>query len=366
MFVGYGMIDFDVIRWLQYKQSRSDALITLSVIGTILFVNLVDAVGIGVVIAMVQYIRMQMKTPIVHRQSDATRKHSLLKRTSQEEKILQQKGKEIVILELRGNLFFATAENLLEIIEPYMQKDYYVILHFQRVGLIDITGAILLLQIASRLEKMGGELLLCHMHKKLGLGRKINTALKNIDKKHSIKIRTFVNTEDALLYAENAVLQKAGIVLRKYDDYIALSENSFCKNLKPYLVDMIERVSKKRVFSAGEWVFEQEHFGDSLFMVLQGEIDIRLYSSKKSYTNLARYGAGTYFGEISFLNPGKRIAGARVNYDTILLEFSHHAIMQLATEKKAELTSVLLFELGTTLGNELRYSAQEIQRLEKT
>jgi len=213
---------------------------------------------------------------------------------------------------------------------------------------------------------MGGELLLCHMHKKLGLGRKINTALKNIDKKHAIKIRTFVNTESALLYAENSVLEKAGIVLRTHNDYIALADNSFCKNLKPHLVDLIERVSKKRVFKAGEWVFEQESFGDSLFMVLQGEVDIRLYSSKKSYTNLARYGAGTYFGEIAFLNPGKRVAGAIVNYDTTLLEFSHHAIMQLATEKKAELTSVLLFELGTTLGNELRYSAQEIQRLEKT
>ncbi len=366
IFVGFGMINFDVLSWIRYEHSRTDAVITFIVIGTILFVDLVSAVGVGVIISMLQYIRMQMKIPIVHRQSDATRKHSLVKRTQKEVEILQTKGKQIVILELQGNLFFATAENLLEIVEPFMKKDYFVVLHFQRVGLMDITGAILLLQIASRLQSMGGELLLCHMHKKLGLGKKINTALKNIDKKHALNIRTFINTESALLYGENKLLEKEGIVLRTHNDYISLPHNNFCKSIPKELVAIIESLAQEKHYTKGEVVFEQEEFGDSLFMVLQGEVDIRLYSSKKSYTNLARYGAGTYFGEIAFLNPGKRVASAVVNYDTILLEFPHDAIVHLQTEQKAQLASVLLFELGSTLGNELRYSAQEIQRLEKT
>ena len=81
---------------------------------------------------------------------------------------------------------------------------------------------------------------------------------------------------------------------------------------------------------------------------------------------LAKYGAGTYFGEISFLNPGARTASAIANCDTILLELTQDAVLKLDYKDKEELALVLLFELGSTLGSELRHSAQEIRRLEQS
>ena len=366
MYVGYGMINFDIISWFIYSKSRVDAFIALLVIATIVFVNLVTAVGVGILISILMYIRMQMKSPIVHRKIDGTLRRSLVKRTETEEQVLDEYGKNIVMFELRGNLFFATADKLLETLDAYIKKDYFVILHFQRVQLLDITGVILLLQVASNLKNAGGELLLCHMHKELGLGKKINKALENIDKKHNIKIKTFVNTDDAFLYAENKTLQLHNIELRERTDFIAVEKNNFCRNLPQESLQMIERLSTKVEIKDDEVLFEQGDFGSSLFMVLQGEVDIRLYTDSKDYTTLARYGAGTYFGEISFLNPGKRVATAIANYDTILLEFTKEDVLQLALEEKAQLATALLFELGKTLGDELRHSAQEIKRLEET
>ncbi|MCD6432705.1 MAG: SLC26A/SulP transporter family protein, partial [Sulfurimonas sp.] len=366
IFVGFGMINFNIISWMRYKKSRVDAMIALIVIAVIIFIDLVTAVGVGVVISMLMYIRMQIKASIVHRQTDGVTKRSLLKRTEEESVVLSEYGKQIVMFELRGNLFFATADKLLEILDPYIKKDYCVILHFQRVQLIDISGAILLLQIASNMKKVGAELLLCHMHKELGLGKKINTALKKIDKKHNIKIRTFVNTDTALMYAENRLLRKHNVPLRNQDVYIELQENNFCKNIPVNIVSVIENMSKKIEIQKGKTIFKQGESGDSLFMVLKGEVDIRLYSSKKSYTTLAKYGAGTYFGEISFLNKGERTASAVANYDTILLELTQDSVLKLDSKEKEELALVLLFELGSTLGNELRHSASEIRRLEMT
>jgi len=366
IFVGYGMINFNIISWMKYKQSRADAIIALIVIATIIFIDLVTAVGVGVLISMLMYIRMQIKSPIVHRQTDARSRHSLIKRTDAESEVIAKYGDKIVMFELRGNLFFATADKLLEILNPYMKEGYYIILHFQRVNLIDISGVILLLQIASNMKNANGKLLLCHMHKKLGLGTKINTALKKIDKKHSIKIRTFINTDGAFLYAENRLLKKYNIKLRNKDEFIDIEKNDFCKNISANIIKVIEDISLKKEIKKGKKVFKQGDSGNSLYMVLLGEIDIRLYSSDKNYKLLAKYGSGTYFGEISFLNPGKRVASAVANCDTTLLELTQEAVLKLDSKDKEELALVLLFELGRTLGDELRHSAQEIRKLEES
>jgi len=366
IFVGFGMINFNIISWLKYKKSRSDAVIALIVIATIIFIDLVTAVGVGVLISMLMYIRMQIKAPIVHRKTDAISRHSLIKRTDEESEIIKKYGDKIVMFELRGNLFFATADKLLEILNPYMKDGYFVILHFQRVNLIDISGVIILLQIASNMKNVNGELLLCHMHRELGIGRKINTALKKIDKKHSIKIRTFVNTDAAFLYAENHLLEKYNIKLRSKDMFISIKDNNFCANIPTHIVKTIEELSIKKEIKKSDRVFEQGDEGSSLYMVLLGEIDIRLYSRDDEYKLLAKYGAGTYFGEISFLNPGARTASAIANCDTILLELTQDAVLKLDYKDKEELALVLLFELGSTLGSELRHSAQEIRRLEQS
>ncbi len=366
IFVGFGMINFNIINWLKYKKSRSDALIALIVIATIIFIDLVSAVGVGVLISMLMYIRMQMKAPIVHRKTDAISRHSLIKRTDEENEIIAKYGDKIVMFELRGNLFFATADKLVEILNPYIKEGYYVILHFQRVHLIDISGVIILLQIASNMKNVNGQLLLCHMHRELGIGRKINTALEKIDKKHNTKIRTFVNADGAFEYAENHLLQKYNIKLRSKDMFIDIKDNDFCTNIPTHIVKIIGEMSIELEIKKGEKIFEQGDEGSSLYMVLLGEVDIRLYSSDDEYKLLAKYGAGTYFGEISFLNPGSRTASGVANCDTVLLELRQDALLTLDSKDKEELALALLFELGTTLGNELRHSAGEIRRLEQS
>ncbi|MEA2073014.1 MAG: SulP family inorganic anion transporter [Campylobacterota bacterium] len=364
VFVGYGMINFNIIDWMKYKKSRVDAFIALIVIAVVILVDLVSAVGIGIVISMIMYIRMQIKAPIVHRITNAINRKSLTKRTDEELEVLKTEGEKIVMLELTGTLFFATADKLLEEIEVYKKEDYCVILHFQRVKFIDLTGVIILLQIASSLKNVNAELVLCHMHKELGIGKKINRALKSVDKKNSIKIRTFINIDTAFEYAENRLLKLSGIKLRTIDDYLDVEENQFCKNVPTHIISLIKELSVQRTLENRAILFNQDELGSSLFMVLKGEIDIKLYFDKKSYKLLGRYGAGTYFGEIAFLNPGKRTACAQSKGETVVLELSKDALLSLDSKDKEELAMVLLFELGTTLGEELRSSANEIRRLE--
>jgi len=365
IFVGFGMINFNLINWLIYKKSRMDGLIALTVFIVTISVNLVSAVGIGILISMIMYFRMQIKAPIIHRVRDGFQKHSLNIRTDEQKKLLNENGSSIVMFELRGSLFFATADKLLELSEKYIKKDQYLIFNFLRVQFIDISGIILILQISSRMKKAGGELILCHMHKELGIGKKINKALEHIDKKNSIKILTFVDSDTSFEYVENKILQKHGILHNDSSKYIQLKENSLCKRMNPNSINLIEKLSTKYEIKKGEVIFSQYDEASSLFILLQGEIEIRLYVSKKEYKRLAKYNSGTFFGEISFISPGERSATAIVNSDAMLLELSHDALVDLQADDKERLLLELLFELGERMGVELRSSAQEIRRLEQ-
>lgn len=366
IFVGLGMINFNVLNWLRYKKSRIDGVIALVVFGVTISVDLVSAVAIGILIAMIMYFKMQIKSSIIHMVRDGIHKHSLTVRTDEEKEILNSYGDSIMMFELRGNIFFATADKLLQISEEYIKKDQFLIFNFLRVQYIDISGVILILQIASRMKNAGGELVLCHMHKELGIGKKINKALMRIDKQHSMKIRTFVDSDTSFEYAENALLERHGVLHSDATNFIHLEANSLCRNLSNNLVELIARISIKKESVAGEFIFRQDDDDESLLILLQGQVEIRLYTENEEYKRLAKYSPGTYFGEIAFVSPGKRTASAVALSDTVFLELSRTAVTGLDIAEEREIALGLLFELGSRMASELRESAQEIRRLEQT
>ena len=203
------------------------------------------------------------------------------------------------------------------------------------------------------------------MHKSLGIGKKINKALEKIDSKNSIKIRIHIDTDSSFEYAENQILVKHGINYEKERSLIPLYQNALCKNMTQPIVNLIKNLSIKHKVLKGNPLFHQDDEANSLFILLQGEIEVRLYTSKKEYKRLAKYISGTYFGEISFITPGKRTASAFAIYDSLLLEFSYDDLNKLDEKEKSLLLTSLFFELGSRMSQELRESAQEIRRLEE-
>ena len=180
-----------------------------------------------------------------------------------------------------------------------------------------------------------------------------------------MKIRIFVDSDSSFEYAENSILKGYGLHQNDESHYIQLEANSLCKNMSKKSLQTIEKLGKKHEIKKNEIIFSQDDDAHSLFILLQGLVEIRLYTSSSEYKRLAKYSAGTYFGEISFINPGKRTATAIANSDVILLELSNKNIMDLQGELKELLLSELFFELGSRMGQELRSSAQEIRRLEQ-
>lgn len=363
--VGVGMIDLNILTWARHKRTRLDAITAIGVIIIIVSVNLVVAVGVGVLFSILLFISMQSKNPIIHRRIDAREHRSISKRPVEEERCLEKYGEDIVMYELKGNLFFATADKLRTEIGGQLRQDRILILHFRRVRYVDMSAMIVLLQIGEDARNRGCELLFCHLHKGLGFGKKVKKAFRHIDSKHTFNHRVFADSDTAFEYAENRLLQKHGYKNSERAKAKTIAENDLCIDMASEQIEEISAMAIVREVSAGERLFERGDYGDSLYMLLEGNIEIRLYVNKREYKRLAKYGPGTFFGEISFIEPGPRTATAFVLEKCVLAEIGGKELKKFEERREYKTLIEILNTIAIRLSEELRRSADDIRRLEE-
>ncbi len=70
-------------------------------------------------------------------------------------------------------------------------------------------------------------------------------------------------------------------------------------------------------FRAGEVLFEEGEFGDSLYIIMQGEV--RIYLQSQQNRTLALLGESEYFGEMSLLTGDPRSAAAKAETELVVL-----------------------------------------------
>lgn len=363
LFVGVHMLDLDILAWLKDRRMWQDAGIAILVIATTVFYDLMAAVGLGVIIAIILFIRSQIKAPVVHRRSTARSMRSLRRRSTREREILEANGDRIVIYELRGNLFFATADRLLEELMPDLDAPNYIILHMRRVAQVDLTAIKFLQQIAARLNKHHGSLIFCNVHHGIGIGFNIQDVFRAMGRgTQGSQVLTFNGKDEALEYAENMLLEELGEETTHIGDVVPLSENELCRNLEEDKLRIFEKLLKEKNIDRGEKIFSAGDASNELYLVMQGEIEIRLPTTRHHYKRLANYGPGTYFGELGLLKSGRRVADVIATYPCRLLVLSHEAFTTLS-QTHPEIAVHLLRNLAETTVEHQRWSTAEIQRL---
>jgi len=108
------------------------------------------------------------------------------------------------------------------------------------------------------------------------------------------------------------------------------------------------------VLSVRQWteVVKQGAPGDAMYLILEGEMRVRLMIGDKEST-LATLGAGEFFGEIALFDQGARSADVVANKDTVLLKISA-ASFQKVVQESPDLATPFLFAIGRTLAARIR------------
>jgi hypothetical protein len=108
-------------------------------------------------------------------------------------------------------------------------------------------------------------------------------------------------------------------------------------------------VAKAKQFSD---VVRQGDPGDAMYLVLDGEVRVRLMISGKE-SILTVLGPGEFFGEIALFDHGPRSADVVTNMETTMLKVSASAFQKMASEAP-DLATPFLLAMGKTLTQRIR------------
>ncbi len=358
----FGMLDKDIFLWLKTPSVRIGGVIAVAVTAVTIFYDLMIAVGLGVVLAVIEFIRVQVSTAVVHRRWTAAERSSLRRRPRSQRDLLKESGDRIVGYDLKGTLFFGTADRLFDVIGEDIKKIEFLILDMRRVGQVDLTAIRMIEQLAGTMRKQGGELVLSQVPGSMGLVKREGHRHERVVPYHTdTRFRTFADAERALEYAEDRLLESLGESVDA-QQIVSLGESELLSGFKPKARAEIEAFFSTKQIAAGDYLFRVDEESSDLFVILQGEVEVLLPYSKKRQIRLAKFGPGMSVGEVSFLEPGKRLADGRASRDCVVAVMKHSALKRL-WKKNPGRGLQLLLRLGHDQSRNLRRADEELRRL---
>src|SRR4051794_32067240 len=102
-----------------------------------------------------------------------------------------------------------------------------------------------------------------------------------------------------------------------------LQKSRLFDNLLPQEFEMLGELCVVRRFKAHEAVFEKGDVGDSLFIMVDGEVEVLMKDNKSSAKVLATLLAPDFFGEMSLIDKEYRSASVRAKVECSLLQLSN-------------------------------------------
>jgi SulP family sulfate permease len=361
--VGARMIDRHSFTFLKQRSTILDFGVIAAVVVTALTVSLIAASGVGIVLAVVLFIREQIGGSIIRRKLLGNETFSKRIRTHEEMEILTAHGSRAAIIELQGSLFFGTADQLYRSLEHDLKTRDFLILDMRRIQTVDVTAAHLLEQVKDMLAERHGFLIFSQIPPNLPSGRDLQQYFDQVGLiREDSPVRVFPELDDALEWVEDRIIHEAELS-RDEEIALELNEVELFAGRKEQTLAELEQCMEKRHLAAGDTIFSRGDAGDELFLIRRGAVRIMLPLSDRMSHHLGTFGRGAFFGEMAFLDGEVRSANAVAFVDTELYVLSRRAFDKFAEDHK-KLGLKLMEGIASVLASRLRYTNAELRVLE--
>ncbi|MBC62434.1 MAG: hypothetical protein CMP11_08250 [Zetaproteobacteria bacterium] len=105
-------------------------------------------------------------------------------------------------------------------------------------------------------------------------------------------------------------------------------------DLKDDEIDHLSKVAKQKLWKAEDILVNQGEKGDSMFIVLEGLLDVSIDNGRGAYYSIAMIEAGDIFGEMSLLTGEDRSARVKSLTQTLTVEISRSHFKKILDERK--------------------------------
>lgn len=345
---------------LHWRVMVLDLLVIMLVAATILVFDPVVGVAMGMALAVVFFL-VRMSKSVVRRSYHGDVVRSRKARDPRLMGLLAARGRQIVVFELEGPIFFGTAEDLAtRAEEPEAGAGGYVVLDFKRVNELDSTGARILVQINDRLRKRGGCLLISHAHE----NHLVSSVLRDLGVTGALGDHaSFVDTDAALEFAEDRLIL-AHAPGHALDGEMPVDRLSVLDGLSEEEGAVVRALLVRRTYAKDEIVIQEGSPDRDLFLMARGVASVKVgLPGQSRQRRLASFSAGTVFGEVALLDRQPRSATVTADEAVVCYILSEDAFRALVKDHHA-IAIKLLTNLGSELGRRLRRANAMISELE--
>jgi SulP family sulfate permease len=358
------MFDWHSFQLLRHRDTWFDFGVAAVVMATAVSVDLVLASGVGLALSILLFIRNMMHSSVVRRKIYGDQVTSHQRRLPEEADILAREGSKIAVFELQGSLFFGTADQLFTELEPEFPLRKYFIFDMRRVLSVDFTAAHMLEMIENRLIERGGRLLFANIPLTSPTGQDLTSYLRQLGLADPARrAHLFPTLDEAFTWAEDRILAKNLPGEGAPETSLALEEIDLLKGLEPEHLAALKACASPRTLAPDEPLFRQgDEAVDEMYLIRRGRVRIELEVGPGSHRLVAVFAQGDFFGEMGFLDHGRRAASAQALVATELFALSRRRFDEAAA-RDPDLGRLLFSRISKTLALRLRQADAEIRAL---
>jgi len=362
--VAWRMFDRGMFRLVRQPSTRVDFAIIVTVIIVAQF-DLIAASATGIAFAILLFIRGQIRSPVMVGKLDLRAVHSKRRRLVAESALLAQYGGQAELVQLQGDLFFGTTDQLFSELDRDLATVRFLLIDLRKIHSMDYTAAHLLEQMKTRLEERGGELLFSGMPSGLPSRRETEIYLSHLGLVRSGHgIRVFDTRDSAIEWMEDMILAEGGWKPQEEGPPLALQDIEVFRKIAPEALVDLAVVVREVSLPAGGRICSCGDKGDEVFFVRRGRVHALLPLAGGRRHHIATFCRGDFFGEMAFLDREPRSADLEAATEVALYALSRTRFDALM---KAEPTlgGQVFEQLAFAISKRLRLADTELRILEE-
>lgn len=366
LLVALRLFDTWSVGLLSKRSTMGEVVTIFVVVATTLIFNLVIAVGVGLIITFIWFIRIQISREVTLARYKGGEITSRRIRTPKALAVLKKSADMVRVYILGEHLFFGTAESFRRSVMADLDGCRHLILDFRNIGTVDMTGGYILKNIIREAEERGIAVHLSHLDKP---GDKLRTYTFRLLRETGVLTgvgprRIHPDLDRALEAVENEIIVSAGLELI-HEKALELKEIPILHGLSDEGLKILESYGTAREFAAGEIIIEEGEVTAGMHLILEGLVEVLVTTGDGSRpVRVANLGAGSFFGEMSLMDPHPRSATVAAKTRVRSFEIDREGWLRLVMEKP-EVSTHIMSGLSRDLANRLRHTLDELRFLEK-
>jgi glutaminase len=294
---------------------------------------------------------------VIHATYDAAHVPSKRSRNLEQTRLLAELGHKVVVLEIQGELIFASAEIVISEAMSTAENAEYLILDFNRAANFSEGAYSMLVGLIQSLSAQGKTVLLTGTGARYAMVKLIKRGVGYTD---DMPLFNCDDIDDALEWCEDRLLASQASYAAAE---ASLGAQSYLAGFTPEELEAFESMLEYRTYDEGMYLCREGDPGDLLYFILSGQVSVAVPLAHRRSRRITTISAGSAFGEMAMLDRGKRSANVVTDEKVTCLVLDYNRLEAETSPLYMCIRWKLITNIGRELTRKLRQATLEIKSL---